>query len=826
MSCNIKSHLFKVIMLATFLSLTGCGDDITNIVGDDPDPLAEAKDVAPESCAICHGGDIPFAKGGAGHQADYEEFYQDQALRVINLAYSNDGTSDIVTFEMTKKNEVTGVEEFFDCRDATSNPEPDVSDALSINFVEYDPATREYSDGAASFFWKPIKGTLTYDGSGGCTSTNPQSTLGDLSGFDGHIAVFGRDETLTADPAKHISSPKFPFATILKLPLAGPVVDYVSNANASGCENCHTRPFLKHTYIYGEVNDGTNNDGNDFYVCKTCHLDQRNGGHEDWQILKDDPVRYAEIHDPVAPIAITPAEEAKYAYKTRLMNDVHMSHNMEFGFPQSMKTCNTCHEGKLDTTITDANFTPETCISCHSIGVIEDDPLEDGFGTYTTGILAKMQTATITFHSTVDETTLKATPCNACHTATLPVIPGAPLFRTIHSGYDPEIYADTVADGIDGTRYSEALTVAVDDTTTFDPATNILTIDFSATEVKAVTGLTVANIEPTVMVGLYAHDTKHWLVGPHGRDFDSNGDGVINRSDERNLEVTVGDTHSRITTVSPAVCDPLDCAWQVTADMSDWADKIADGSVKRVEIGIMPVLDDLNGDEVAMNAPSRTFDLTALPAGAFIALGDPGSFNVVDVLGVDADGGCNSCHDALATTFHSGKRGGNIVICKMCHVPSSGGSHLEMQSRSIDSYVHAIHSFQDFDIGDIDFSDPVEAAEHSHKIKSEFPRFGILNCEACHNPGTYEVPDQSKSLPSVLSASDDVADRNIGTVPSYVVGPASRACGACHRAEMIKDDDAGRLAAFFAHTAANGYLVENDDGVWDTVVETVMAIFK
>ena len=209
-----------------------------------------------------------------------------------------------------------------------------------------------------------------------------------------------------------------------------------------------------------------------------------------------------------------------------------------------------------------------------------------------------------------------------------------------------------------------------------------------------------------------------------------------------------------------------------------------------------------------------------------LLLATPGSFNVVDVLGVDADGGCNSCHDALATTFHSGKRGGNIVICKMCHVPSSGGSHLEMQSRSIDSYVHAIHSFQDFDIGDIDFSDPVEAAEHSHKIKSEFPRFGILNCEACHNPGTYEVPDQSKSLPSVLSASDDVADRNIGTVPSYVVGPASRACGACHRAEMIKDDDAGRLAAFFAHTAANGYLVENDDGVWDTVVETVMAIFK
>ena len=66
-------------------------------------------------------------------------------------------------------------------------------------------------------------------------------------------------------------------------------------------------------------------------------------------------------------------------------------------------------------------------------------------------------------------------------------------------------------------------------------------------------------------------------------------------------------------------------------------------------------------------------------------------------------------------------RGGNIVVCRMCHITKSGGSHLEMQSRSIDSYVHAIHSFQAFDIGDIDFADPVEAMQYEHHIEFPYP---------------------------------------------------------------------------------------------------------
>ncbi len=68
---------------------------------------------------------------------------------------------------------------------------------------------------------------------------------------------------------------------------------------------------------------------------------------------------------------------------------------------------------------------------------------------------------------------------------------------------------------------------------------------------------------------------------------------------------------------------------------------------------------------------------------------------------------------------------------------TSGGSHLEMQSRGIDSYAHAIHRFQYFDTGDVDihdrgFKDPVFAKRYQLHIEHGFPNFTIKNCEACH----------------------------------------------------------------------------------------------
>ncbi|MCB9159942.1 MAG: hypothetical protein H6644_08795 [Caldilineaceae bacterium] len=233
----------------------------------------------------------------------------------------------------------------------------------------------------------------------------------------------------------------------------------------------------------------------------------------------------------------------------------------------------------------------------------------------------------------------------------------------------------------------------------------------------------------------------------------------------------------------------------------------------------MPELFDANEVQLALNAPSRTFDLGE---NAFVD-----DFYAPIAKATD---GCNNCHDALATTFHSPDRGGNVVVCRMCHITKSGGSHLEMQSRSIDSYVHAIHSFQAFDIGDIDFSDPVAAMHYEHHIEFPYPTHGT-DCESCHLEGTYNVPDQDKSLAGILSASDEVTgwDRNIGTVPSYVTGPASRACGGCHRAELINEDEFSKLISFNQHTKNGGYLVEAGEdplSTWDMVVQAIMGIFN
>jgi len=255
--------------------------------------------------------------------------------------------------------------------------------------------------------------------------------------------------------------------------------------------------------------------------------------------------------------------------------------------------------------------------------------------------------------------------------------------------------------------------------------------------------------------------------------------------------------------------------------MSTWGDLIDDGTVKRLEIAVIPTLEDADGVVLALDAPSRTFDLGANDF-------DDNFYGPI----VRVEDGCENCHDALATNYHSPDRGGNIVVCRLCHITKSGGSHLEMESRSIDSYAHAIHSFQAFDIGDIDFTDPVQALHYEHHINFPYPTHGATHCESCHVAGTNNVPDQSKSLPGLLSASDyplNGWDRKIGEVPAYVTGPASRACGGCHRAELINEDAAGELMLFNQHVKQGGYLIdggEDADSALLAVIDEIMALFK
>jgi OmcA/MtrC family decaheme c-type cytochrome len=411
--------------------------------------------------------------------------------------------------------------------------------------------------------------------------------------------------------------------------------------------------------------------------------------------------------------------------------------------------------------------------------------------------------------------------CNSCH---------AGAFAQIHSGYNKLIYATG------GTKFSSTITTTIDSVAF---ASNALTVNFSVNGADA-----AAILKPTVVVSLYGYDTKDFVVSGHGSQPAPDG--------KRNLEATFGTDTTRLQIAQGTTSN----AFVATADLTLWAARIG-VDITKAEIGILPALG-LNQTVAPDNSATLTGGATNPNYNPYIAIaGATKSFDLVGNGGTANAYGkaivdpakCNKCHDALGTTFHSPSYGGSGVVgCRLCHGITSGGSHLEMQSRSIDSYVHAIHSFQVFDIGDIDnngtptnpaddfpvwdFTDPVDAMRYEHHAKlSTYPNFTILNCESCHNAGTYDVPDQSKSLPGLLSKADTANgwDRTIGAVPAYVTGPGSRACGSCHRAVMINENNGAELAAFNGHTEAFGYMLDattNGTSILDAAIQKIMSFFE
>jgi hypothetical protein len=769
----------KLLALASVcaLALAGCGGDTgaagpagpAGPTGPSGPPGQDAAATAePESCVICHGG------AGAQHQALYNKYVDASVLVATYQGISvtpgaTAGTFNVaVTFRITKN----GTAYIADIAAFAQK---------TVYVTKYDPATGDFMP-SSSLSTRVNNGDGTYTISGTGLAFDPTASNAMV------YAYFAENPTLI--PAKgnyrlydNVASVAQVFGTI----------NYVSPANVTGCERCHGKPYLKHGYRAGAVAGLP-----DLAACKACHYDNRTGGHQDWQAMVDDPATYA-VCSTATPANCSTAMThwANYAYTANTMNDTHMSHAMEFAYPQSMANCVTCHAGKLGTILADANFQLRTCKSCHPVtGVGGTDPKR-------APALAPILAAAGYNHAGMDLYTY-AGDCSLCHRAGV----GPKTFSQIHTGYDKTIFANET------TKYSAGFTTAVT-SASFDAATNKLTVNFSVTGAAA-----NALVKPTVVISLYGYDSKDFIVGGHASQPAPDG--------KRNLEWTEGASgNSPRLTVAPATATAGNTTWVATADLTLWASKLADGSVKRCEIGILPVVGadqtkavGTTNPAIAVSGVTRTFDLVGK---ALVA--DAASYGkaIVDTAK------CNKCHDALGTTFHSPAYGSATVVgCRLCHVIGSGGSHLEMQSRSIDSYVHAIHAFQAFDPGDINFADPVEAMHYRHHTESTYPNFTLLSCESCHNAGTYEVPDQTRSLASILSASDSNAtwDRTIGTIPSYVVGPASRACGSCHRAEMINEDAASRLLSFNEHTATNGYLLPNDTGVLDAAIAKIMSYFK
>lgn len=686
-----------------------------------------------------------------------------------------DGTFDVVLTFTIKKDGVSYIDA--DGVPGSTAGLPGLSQK-TFYAVQYDATTMKF-DKNFSFDTKTIKlidaNTGTYTITAAAKSYAPELANSEVYGYvaDEEIDVETPDGS-GVHLYDYVGSDALTYGTAATTP-------YESPANVEGCEGCHGAPYMKHGYREAQV-EGLG----DFAACKTCHYDTRDGGHQDWQIIVDNPVRYAEIHNGSA---VTTEEKTKYAYKATLMNDVHMAHAMEFPYPQRMSNCVQCHEGKLESVLADENFTMTTCKSCHPV---------TGDATYGTSTYALK---TIWKNAGVEAFHSETADCTTCHNAT-----GAGktvLLADLHNGgYDPKIYS------ADGVSYADALIITVD-SASFNKTTNSLTVTAKVNEAIDVDKIAATDVSLSFTIGLYPFESKDFYAYVSATP----------TSDGAGTWTATVSLSTYATDISGDKLRRIEIAARPTATIYTGAKDTNDGtcgtttcaSGTHCETGTCKANDDL---QLAPIAPSRTFDLDAN------AFSDDYYPKIVDV------DKCDKCHDALATTFHSPNRSGNIAVCRMCHNPTTGGSHLEMQSRSLDSYIHAIHSFQPFDPGDVNMSDAVAKTRYEMHMEHRFPNFTIKNCQGCHNPGMFEVPDQSMTLPAVLSASDTVVDRDIKNISSVVVGPGARACGACHRAMYINADDFNGLVSFNRHTALNGYALPYvSSTTWNTALNTVMYYF-
>jgi len=145
---------------------------------------------------------------------------------------------------------------------------------------------------------------------------------------------------------------------------------------------------------------------------------------------------------------------------------------------------------------------------------------------------------------------------------------------------------------------------------------------------------------------------------------------------------------------------------------------------------------------------------------------------------------CNECHETLA--LHGGQRY-KVEECVICHNPTAnfpvddGGPN---DSISMQWMVHKIHTGEDLDrgymIGDVDFHEVLYPGDRR-------------NCEACHKPGTYDVPLPDGVIPTTTPrdfvpawqptaaaclACHDTVD---AAAHAYVnIAPFAEACAACH----------------------------------------------
>lgn len=494
---------------------------------------------------------------------------------------------------------------------------------------------------------------------------------------------------------------------------------YDSASTVASCSKCHGTPYLKHGYR-GAVATGLD----DFVACKNCHYDTRPGSDA------------AEFFG-----------DENYEYIADIMTDTHASHLNVFPYPQAIANCVTCHPGaKLDTVLDNSNFRRAVCESCHA----DVDP------TTNTVVSKPLTTIVPTDHLTDGVINAAHETCITCHGSGI----GA-SFVDVHSGYDTVKYA-SAADADAGTlQYTYTI-----DSITYDEAAGTLTIVWSAQDASG-TYYNVLNDDPAVgpaFLGLPAERPElsegvRILIGYYGWGTNN----VANYDNHRKQDILDYSTYDATTGMATTT-------FALT-------DKLATYAATKLEVGIIGVphvggtIDATTGVIVGGSMVA----VKSVTEGIVLADG-----TLEDRPEIVTNANCNACHDNILIHYgdtHGHTTCGNVNACIFCHNTSSP-AHADQQGRSIDDYLHFIHTF------------PTE---------EEFviPTFTTLDCEACHVAGMYNAPDQYQSSGSVITAGTD----------AVTIGPGSRACGSCHRAQAIREADDNMLASVNAHTEQNGYRI-------------------
>jgi hypothetical protein len=340
-----------------------------------PDPVQAAIDSAQvESCATCHGGI------GDEHQGVYDLAYNSPSN--LQLMFETTDVSSVASgggFTVTVEFSIT--DRGLPFSDAYL-PDSSLRSLGELRFytVEHFAATDEYLNSCSLRDFAVVdlaNGVYSAFSRDGDCAFAPENSNAQVYGY----IARGEVSEHSTNPGSefqgqhvHLYDDVSNHAVAFGTAVAGAAGSYASAANPEGCEKCHGTPYLKHGYRAAEV-DGIPN----FAACKSCHYDDRTGGHQDWQYMVDQPFNWATAALPDADVA------NQYAYKAKLMNVVHMAHSMEFPYPQSMANCNTCHENNLAQILDNSNFRFETCKSCHAVEGIDAWPRTfnpDGIGRF------------------------------------------------------------------------------------------------------------------------------------------------------------------------------------------------------------------------------------------------------------------------------------------------------------------------------------------------------------------------------------------------------------------------------------------------------------